>query len=287
MGAFDVSVEVALTAFALTFVAHALGAIGTSLDKNWIVLLASFALLACMTVMPLVWALPTMYLAVLWRPPFHTYAMWRVMFYLEGLVDVLWLFIALPATIDPKSDGERSNRSYIYLDTTWQTVAIMFSASLAFCVSVGTVAAIHKHREVWVASVGRSVACVLCLSGFQHFVGFCVSGFVFLQDFVVALVFILCGWVLFGLSTHFVHFDERQPVFQGPGPFAAALTGLLLSFTTDATLLQLEVYQIVFSAFAWLTCALIYAQYLKRYQWTLTDDYNPIVHIFRHWVVNF
>jgi hypothetical protein len=287
MGAFDVSVEVALTAFALTFVVHSVGVIGTSLEKRWIVFLASIALLACMAVMPLLWALPTMYLAVLWRPPFDAYAMWRVLFYLEGFVVVCWLFIALPATIDPKSDGERSNRSYIYLQTSWQTVGIILSALLAFCISFGTVAAIHKHREVWVASIGRSVACVMCLSAFQHFVGFCVSGFVFFQDITLAFVFLMCGWVLFALSVHLVLFDRRQPIFQGPGPPAAALVGLLLSITTDATLVQLEVYQIVFSALAWITCAIIYLQYVNRYQWTLTDDYNPITHVFTHWVVNF
>lgn len=286
MGTFHVSVEVALLAFASTFVVHAIGVIGISLERRWIVVMASIALLGSITVMPLVWALPTMYLAVLWRP-FHAYAIWRLGFYLQGFIAVIWLFIALPATIDPESDGRRSNRSHIYWNTSWERIAVVFSATIAFCGTYGTVAAIHKHREVWVASIGRSVACVLCLSAFQHFVGFCVSLFRPLEDLAIALVFLVCGWCLFAWSMHFVRFDGRQPIFQGPGPLAAAVTGLLLSFTIDATVIEFEVYQMVFTALAWLTCGLMYAQNLKRYRWVLTDLYNPIANVFSHWVVNF
>lgn len=290
MGSFSVSVEVSLIAFAGMIAIHAIGALGVGTSQKWIAVLASLGLVGAVAVMPLVWALPVLYLVVMWRPPFHAYAMWTLGYYFQGLVVVLWLFMALPATIDPKSDGERSSRSVVYHSMPLDNLVTTLCALLAFCVSYGAVVAIHKHREYWTVGVGRMVASVLLVSALQRFVGACASRMRAYEDAVFAFVFLVGGWGLLAASVQYrlpTADTRRQPVLQGPGVCAAAVTGTVVSFVMDGVPQELEIYQLVFTCLAWLSCAGMFAGYLKRYRWAHRETHNPIATAFSHWLVNF
>lgn len=287
MGSFSVSVEVALSAFAAMVASHLVGVLGASLDKSWICFLAAVSLLACLLVMPLVWALPALFMVVFWRPPSHAYAMWTLGFYFQGFVLTLWLFIALPPTIDPKSDGERSARSTVYFERPLDTVVTTATSLVAFCVTFGTVAAIHKYQEYWTADIGRNISAVICLSGLQRFVGACVAGFKHPEDPILAFVLVIASCCFYVASARVQRFDQRQLALQGPGVFAAGLTGLMISFTMDGVLQELEVYQLVFTALAWISCGVLAFGYLKRYQWVNPDANNLIQTMFSHWLVKF
>lgn len=287
MGQFDVSVEEALVAFVVMLASHGVGALGVAIKNRWIGMAASLVLIASVSVMPLVWALPSLFLCVVWRPPFEVFAMWNVVYYFMGFCVAMCLFMSQPPTIDPTSDGERSARSIIYVAMPETSVFSVLGSVAGFCVSFGTVAMIHKHYEVWTANIARMTASVFLLSSLHRLVGASVQGFRSLVDTVAFVLLAVCGVGLIVVARRYQRGEGRQPVFQGPGVAVAATTGVLIAFIMDGVVLFLEAYQMIFTVCAWVFCAAMFALYINRYDPVDLSRPNVLRYVFHHWLVQF
>lgn len=292
MGSFSVSVEMSLLVFFVMLFFHVVGMSGVAFRNRWLLTIAVLGLLTCLVFMPLVWALPSLFAIVFWRAPFNVYAMPKVAFYVKGGLLFFFLFAALPATIDPKSDGDRSSRSFIYFDVPLERLVYLVAGIVAFCCSFGIVVYIHRHQEFWTANLAQKTTAVFFLSALQRLVGYCVAASGSdhkdaFKDFLVSVAFFASAILLFKASFILETIDERQPLFFGPGVLLAGVVGLTISWLGDQTIQQLELYQLVFTAMAWFVCLLIALQYLKRYRWISNDVYNPIGNFFTHWLVVF
>lgn len=287
MGQFGVSVDVALIAWACMVGSHCIGAVGIVSKRKFIRLIAYLILIASVSVMPLVWSLPSLYLCVLWRPPFEHHAIWKVLYYFLGIGVVLCIFMSQSPTIDPKSDGERSSQSFVYIGMPDTTVASVLGSVVGLCVSFGTVVNIHKHHEVWTCNIARITSTVFLLSGLQRMIGSGLKTFKSTTDNFVFMFLFMSGIGLFAVSLRYHRGDGRQPMIQGPGIIVASFTGLFISIVMDGTVIFFEAYQWIFTSLSWVLCVIMFSMYIRRYEPIDRFGINPIRHLFEHWLVQF